>query len=271
VLLDRGLADAQRLGDADVRLALRHHAEQRPVSGGQRVKRVARSAASEHPADHLGVERAAARRHALDGVHEGRHVADALLEEVADTLGSVADEVQRVGRLGELGQDEDPGARQAAAQLHRRDEPVVLAPWGHPDVDDGHVRPVREPLRSRSSASPACATTSSSGSACSRRRGSCAARPGADPRRGGRGRRREARHQLADRAHPRGAHRGGRSGGGPLTGAGQEGQRMRGIGSGPRRAGAPERRSVRRVGSCGGRRRVGRRRSNMSASYDVSS
>ena len=44
--------------------------------------------ATEHPADHLGVERAAAGRDARDGVQERRDVADALLEQVADALGA---------------------------------------------------------------------------------------------------------------------------------------------------------------------------------------
>ena len=66
----------------------------------------------EHPADDLGVERAAAGGHALHGVDERRHVADPLLEQVADPLGTVADQVQRVALLVELREHEDAGVRQ---------------------------------------------------------------------------------------------------------------------------------------------------------------
>ena len=44
------------------------------------------------------------------------------------------------GRLAELGEDQDAGPRQTAAQFERRLQAVVLRPGRHPDVDDGDVR-----------------------------------------------------------------------------------------------------------------------------------
>ena len=80
------------------------------------------AATPEHPADHLGVERAAAGRDAGDGVEERADVADAFLEQVADALGALADELEREGGLAELREDEHAGARAGAdaARWRRR-------------------------------------------------------------------------------------------------------------------------------------------------------
>ena len=145
VLLDRGLAHDERLGDAEVGLALRHRGEHIALARRQVVERAA-APSSQHPADDLGIERAAARRHPLDGVRERRDVADALLEQVADALGTVADQVERVGLLVELRQHEHADGRKPPPQLHRGYEPVVLASRRHLHVDHHDVGPVGERL-----------------------------------------------------------------------------------------------------------------------------
>ena len=126
-----------------VRLALGHRGEHGVFAGlsacSGRPGRVARASA-----DHLGVERAAAGRDARDGVQERLDVADAFLEQVADPLGALADELEREGGLAELREDEHAGLGQAPTQLDGGDQAVVLAPGRHPDVDDRHVGAVRE-------------------------------------------------------------------------------------------------------------------------------
>ena len=71
-------------------------------------------------------------------------VADALLEQVADALGPIADELEREAGLAELREDHDAGLGQPASQLDGGDQAVVLAPRRHLDVDDRDVGPVRE-------------------------------------------------------------------------------------------------------------------------------
>ena len=77
--------------------------------GAEHAQRVVGVWTPEHPADHLGVECAAAGRDACDGVQEGRDVADAFFEQVADALGALADEVEREGGLAELREDHHAG------------------------------------------------------------------------------------------------------------------------------------------------------------------
>ena len=58
--------------DAEVRLALGHRGEDVALARRQRAQRSPRTGPSQHPADHLGVERAPPGRHAADGVDERR-------------------------------------------------------------------------------------------------------------------------------------------------------------------------------------------------------
>ena len=102
VLLDGVRRDDEHLGDALVRAALGHQLEHLALARRQRVQRVVAAAPAEHVRDDGRVEHRAAGGHALDGVGEQREVGHAVLEQVADALGAVADQVDRVALLGVL-------------------------------------------------------------------------------------------------------------------------------------------------------------------------
>ena len=87
------------------------------------------------------------RGDALDGVDELGDVAHAVLEQVADARGVVADELEHVRRLEVLGEDEHGDRRMRPADLGRRDEPVVRVARRHAHVDDRDVRRVRADLQ----------------------------------------------------------------------------------------------------------------------------
>ena len=93
VLLDGVRGDDERLGDAAVRAALGHQLEHLALARRERLERVVAAAAAEHPRDDGRVEHRPAGGHAPDGVGEVREVGHAVLEQVADALGAVADQV----------------------------------------------------------------------------------------------------------------------------------------------------------------------------------
>jgi hypothetical protein len=103
-------------------------------------------AAAEHPSDHFGVQRAAAASDAGDGVDEALEVADAFFEEVADSFGAFADQVQGVALLVVLGEDEHAGSGSLSSYLDRCPQAVVSVAWGHVDVGDHDRGAVREGL-----------------------------------------------------------------------------------------------------------------------------
>src|SRR4051812_4686088 len=143
VLLDRRLGDHQMVGDAAVRHALRHHRQDVALPWTEAVQRPARAAA-QHPPDDLGIERAAAGGDTGDRIGERLDVADALLEQVPDAVGALADELERVLGLVVVGEHEHAGLRALTSQLDGRAEPVIrIARW-HLDVDEGDVGPVGE-------------------------------------------------------------------------------------------------------------------------------
>jgi hypothetical protein len=74
------------------------------------------------------------------GVDERVDVADPLLEQVADALRPVADDVERILLLEILRQDEHARLRALSAQLDGGSQPVVAVSGGHLDVDDRHYR-----------------------------------------------------------------------------------------------------------------------------------
>ena len=73
--------------------------------------------AADERLDDLRVERRAAGRDALDRVDELGHVAHAVLEQVADPRGVVADELEHVRRLEVLGEHEHRDGRVRAPDL----------------------------------------------------------------------------------------------------------------------------------------------------------
>src|SRR2546421_10797076 len=121
-------------------------AEDIALAGTELVERPLMATAPEHASDYLRIESAAPVRDARNGVPERIDVAYALLQQVADALCTVADEVQGVVLLVVLGEHQHTGVGQQAPQLERRTQPVVGPSRWHLDVDDRDVRLVRERL-----------------------------------------------------------------------------------------------------------------------------
>src|SRR5688572_869996 len=142
VPLQRGVADVEGTGDRGVGVSLGHPRERGALRRRQPVDRATGRPALEHLGDDLRVERGPAVRDLSHRVDEGRGVRDALLEEVADARGAVAEQPQRVALVDELGEHHDPGAGQLGADPQRRADAVVGVGRRHPDVGHGDVGPV---------------------------------------------------------------------------------------------------------------------------------
>ncbi len=110
------------------------------------VERTGGATAAEHPADDLGVERAAAGGDAADRLDERVDVADALLQQIADAGRLVADQVDRVVLLVVLREHQHAGLRPLRAQLLGGAQAVVGAAGRHLHVDHDDVGSVRERL-----------------------------------------------------------------------------------------------------------------------------
>jgi hypothetical protein len=93
-------------------------------------------------ADHLAVQRGAARGDPADGVGELVDVGHPVLEQVAHAGRAAAQEFGRVPGLDVLGEHEDRRARVGPAQLERGAQALVGEGRRHPDVRDHHVGPV---------------------------------------------------------------------------------------------------------------------------------
>src|SRR2546423_7095447 len=116
------------------------------LAGAELVERALMATAPEHAPDYLGIESAAPARDACNGTPERIDVADALLQQIADALCAVPDEVKGVVLLVVLGEHQHAGLRQQAPQLDRCAKAVVCPPRRHLDVDDCNIRLVRERL-----------------------------------------------------------------------------------------------------------------------------
>ena len=97
--------------------------------------------------DDLGVERRAALAHAPHGVGELGDVRDAVLQQVADALGALGEQVERVLGLDVLREHEHAGAGMLLADLARGAQPLVGVRRRHADVDERDVRAVRAHLQ----------------------------------------------------------------------------------------------------------------------------
>ena len=98
-----------------------------------------RALAAEHLRDDLGVERRAAAADAAHRVGERVDVGDPVLEQVAEPLGALGEQLARVGDLDVLGEHEDADLGQLGADLARRPQALVGVGRRHPHVDDGDV------------------------------------------------------------------------------------------------------------------------------------
>ena len=129
-----------------VGLALGHRSEHVALARAEPIQRSVALAAAQHPADHLGVKRAAAPRNPIDRVDEALDVTDALLEQVADSLGAVPDQLDRVVLLVVLRKHKHTGFGPLPSKLDRRPQAVVAVAWRHVDIRDRDRWPVREAL-----------------------------------------------------------------------------------------------------------------------------
>src|ERR1700689_3666791 len=102
VPLDGGDGDDQRVCDSPVGATLSHQREHLAVPRSESVDWTALSTSADQPGDDLRVQHGPARSHAPDGVDEARDIADAMLEEVADALGTIGEKLERVMILQEL-------------------------------------------------------------------------------------------------------------------------------------------------------------------------
>jgi hypothetical protein len=146
VLLHRSLADQQRLSDATVGLPFRHRRQHIALPRAEPVKRLIAFTPTEHPRDDLRVKRATAPGDPGDRVDEALDVPDALLEQVADSVGAVPDQIDRIPLLVVQRQHQHPGLRPLTPEFHGRLQAVITVARRHVDVDDHHRRTVREPL-----------------------------------------------------------------------------------------------------------------------------
>jgi hypothetical protein len=146
VPLDGGDGDDQRVGDPPVGSAFGHEREYLTVSGSESVDGTPSATPADQPGNHLRVQHGPARGHAPDRVDETWDIADAMLEEVADALGTVGQKPARVMILQELRQHEHGDVGLRGADLTRGAEPVVGAFRGHLDVGDDYVGLVRPGL-----------------------------------------------------------------------------------------------------------------------------
>ena len=138
VPLDRAPAQVELLGDCAVRAALGDQREHLALALGELVEGGAPVAADE-ALDDVRVEGRSAVGNTLDRADELRHVAHTVFEQVADARGVVADELEHVGGLEVLGENEHGDGGVAASDLRGCDEPVVRVPWRHLHVDDRDV------------------------------------------------------------------------------------------------------------------------------------
>src|SRR5581483_9630646 len=99
VLLDRALGDDQALCDRVVRQAFRHQLEHLPLARGQLFDRVVAPAAADQLRDDGGVERGTALADALDRLDERLDVGHSVLQQVADALRVLRQQLERVRRL----------------------------------------------------------------------------------------------------------------------------------------------------------------------------
>jgi hypothetical protein len=101
--------------------------------------RIVAAATADELRDDARVERGAAFRDAAHCRAEVVDVRNAVLEEVADALGALRQELHRVAGLDVLREDEHGGVGVLLADLLRRDEPLVGVRGRHADVDDRDV------------------------------------------------------------------------------------------------------------------------------------
>src|SRR6266511_2980355 len=146
VLLDGALGDDEAFRDRLVRPSLGHQFEYLALARRQIAERVVAPPAADEPRDDRGVERGAALRDSADSRAELVDVGDPILEQIADSLGTLGQELHRVAGFDVLREHEHTRPGVLLADLLRGLQSLVRVRRRHADVDDRDVRPVRAHL-----------------------------------------------------------------------------------------------------------------------------
>src|ERR687892_2015268 len=113
------------LGDRTVRASLRHKAEHLTLAFGELVEGAALALAGDEARHDRRIDHAFAFVDPAERVRDDGNLRDPVLQEVSGALGGLLQQTGCVARVQIMRQDEDAGIRVAAADLLRRDEPVV--------------------------------------------------------------------------------------------------------------------------------------------------
>src|SRR5215469_7756033 len=132
VLLHRAVADEERGGDGRVGAPFGHQREHLAFAGGEGRERV--TAAGQQLRNDLGVQRAASRRHPIQGLEELGQVRDPVLEQVADAVRPVGQQLGGVALLHVLREHQHAHLGPAAAYHQRGAQPLVGEGRRHPHV-----------------------------------------------------------------------------------------------------------------------------------------
>jgi hypothetical protein len=135
--LHGAFADDKPLRDTGVGEALRHELQYPPFTLGQPVQGTPRCGGHE-PGDDLRVECRAAVGDPLGRVEEVAHLEHPVLQEVAEA--GPADQVDGMGGLDVLGQEQHPDTGATGLELARGPSSLVGVRRGHADVEDHQVR-----------------------------------------------------------------------------------------------------------------------------------
>src|SRR3954451_487404 len=139
VLLHGGLGDVQTLADRPVRAAFGDQLEHLVLARRQRSQRAVVSGVRQQRRHHLGIEGGAAAGHPSQRAGEVRRVRHAVLEQIAEALRRLGQQLRGDADLHVLREQHDAHVRMAAADLVRGLDALVGLRRRHADVDDGHI------------------------------------------------------------------------------------------------------------------------------------
>ncbi len=135
--LDRALAQVEALGDPCVGQALCHQLEHLAFALRELGERIVFAPRRDEARDYLRVERRATLGNALGCSEELADLEHAVLEQVAEA--AERDQLNGVGRLDVLGEDEHTQLGMHVLELPRRPRALVGEGRRHPNVEDDEV------------------------------------------------------------------------------------------------------------------------------------
>src|SRR5215210_1876910 len=139
---DRTKGDHQPVGDALVRPALGHQAEDFALARRQLSDRIVASTLPEQRRDDDGVARRTAGGDPFPCGEEVLDVVDPVLEQITHTLGRVSEQPHREPKLDVLREDEDADRRMVGTNLQSSPQAFVAMRGRQADVHDRNVRRV---------------------------------------------------------------------------------------------------------------------------------